>query len=256
MHLPLEPRRRAFRAVLPMLIAGFGSSLLSGCGSLFTGYDADTQFKCRAPAGVQCQSISGVYANSQGGGAAVNAVVPQDTRRAADQAGTLPLPAARNMGAGLPPTYEGAIRSEPTTIRTWVMAYKDLDGDIVDQFYVYMALDSGSWMLEHAQQMVRETYAPVRAPRTAGLPSAGAGLHPTPAAEVTTTATTTPNRRATGQSEQGDDGMERPSTSNGAATAHDPSALIRQIQQTMERAGRPGGAGQSGLGDLSSESTR
>lgn len=208
--------------------AGMGLAL-SGCAGFFTGYDAESQFKCKAPPGVQCQSISGVYANSQGGGSVASPPTTIAGGRAASAAavGTLPLPAARNMGEGQPPTYSGAIRSEPTTLRTWVMAYKDTDGDIVDQTYVYMALDSGHWMIEHAEQLVRESYAPPRPVRAlgAGLPSASTG------APARAAPNETANERSTDAA-----GLAAGKPPADGANAQDPAAIVQRIQEAMRRA--------------------
>ncbi len=226
-----------------ILAAAITTSVLSGCAGFFTGYDADNQFKCKAPPGVQCQSISGVYANAQGGGSGTGPAAPQQGRSTTGSAtGALPMPAARNMGAGQPPTYSGAIRSEPTTIRTWVMSYKDTDGDIVDQTYVYMALDSGHWMIEHAQQLVRDSYAPARPTRAlgTGLPSASTGLPTRPASE--------PNGKA---SVHGLDAAPDIGAGTGTvggseqSNAQDPASIIRKIQDAMRRANQPGSAAPS-----------
>lgn len=40
------------------------SALLSLTGCSFSGYDANSQFACKAPEGVLCSSMSGIYANA------------------------------------------------------------------------------------------------------------------------------------------------------------------------------------------------
>ena len=35
----------------------------------------------------------------------------------------------------------------------------------MDQMYVYVTVDQGRWLVEHAQRRIREGYAPIRAPR-------------------------------------------------------------------------------------------
>lgn len=238
-------RNPLLRGITVVVIAG---GALSGCAGFFNGYDAENQFKCKAPPGVQCQSISGVYANSQGGTSASNQAVPQEGRRATDStSGALPLPAARNMGAGLPPTYSGAIRSEPTTIRTWVMSYKDADGDIVDQFYVYMALDSGHWMIEHAQQLVRDSYAPSRPVRAmgTGLPTAGSGSSANrPTSALPSDAADKVQDTAAGST---------PAEQN---NTQDPASMIQRIQEAMRRASQPGSNPPAGADETSPKPTR
>lgn len=143
------------------------AAMLHGCTNL-SGYDAETDFKCKAPQGVRCQSVSGVYANIKAGNeppsspSATSTSMATAPKSEAVPTVRLPLPAARNMGLGQPPNYMSAIRSEPTVLRTWVMAYRDADGDIVDQSYVYLTLDTGQWLIEHNIALMQETFEPVK----------------------------------------------------------------------------------------------
>ena len=54
------------------------------------------------------------------------------------------------------------IRSQPKILRGWIVPYEDADGDLVGDSYVYIPVDSGRWMVEHARQRIREAYAPAR----------------------------------------------------------------------------------------------
>lgn len=141
------------------------ATMLHGCTNL-SGYDAETDFKCKAPQGVRCQSVSGVYANIKAGNESTSSPVSTSTANATtqrlDAVPRLPLPAARNMGAGQPPNYMSAIRSEPTVLRTWVMTYRDSDGDIVDQSYLYLTMDTGQWLVEHNIALMQEAFEPAK----------------------------------------------------------------------------------------------
>ncbi|MCB0073733.1 MAG: hypothetical protein KDE20_19830, partial [Caldilineaceae bacterium] len=46
------------------ILAALGVVALSGCSSM-SGYDAKTEFACKAPDGILCESITGIYANAQ-----------------------------------------------------------------------------------------------------------------------------------------------------------------------------------------------
>lgn len=212
------------RTTLPALLAAL---VLSGCGSM-SGYDAESEFKCKAPAGVQCQSMSGVYANRKGN--------PEPTKTTTQSGNTGPIPygqlttpAARNMGSGQAPTYWGAIRSEPTTLRTWVMAYRDTDGDVVDQLYVYMATDSGRWLIEHNEQTIRDTFAPARpakSPTRVNL-----GLKRENAPPVAADANEAPSTRFGLEKTDASD-----NTGSGKNAGNDTATVIRQLQESMKGA--------------------
>lgn len=254
-----------FPARLAVLLASaLILSITAGCDT-FSGYDGSSQFHCKAPAGVQCQSLSGVYANSQGGRpAATQQTVPQQADQSSargyggrgrdddtpsySQYPTLSAPAARNMGEqGQPPTFAGVIRSEPTTIRTWVMAYRDVDGDVVDQFYIYMALDSGNWLLQHEEQTIREIYAPAKPTRMLGSGAktdsdAALGKSGNSSAQQQNqSANTQPLRAASANdyglegSETGDLGQERRGAAKPSEGA-DPNSVVRKIQEAMQKA--------------------
>ena len=148
--------------------------LMAGCGNM-SGLGGSEQYGCKAPAGVQCQSVSGNYYNSVRG----------TTRLPAVATGAQPVPsvplmnASLNRRAGVPPDHAVAgaagyepqpLRSSPRILRLWIKPWEDADHDLVDQSYVYVRVDQGKWMLDHVQRQVREAYAPLRAPtRDAGV---------------------------------------------------------------------------------------
>jgi hypothetical protein len=65
----------------------------------------------------------------------------------------------------------GAIRSDPTVVRIWVAPWEDADGDLMDQTYVYLPVDSGRWLIEHNRQRIKREFAPMRAPTTVAAPA-------------------------------------------------------------------------------------
>ena len=142
--------------------------LMAGCGNM-SGLGGSEQYGCRAPAGVQCQSVSGNYYNS----------VRATTRLPASGTGAQRMPSAPLMNtslsrsAGLRPNHAVAgtagfepqpLRSSPRILRLWIKPWEDADHDLVDQSFVYVRVDQGKWMLDHVQRQVREAYAPLRAP--------------------------------------------------------------------------------------------
>lgn len=137
---------------------------LSGCASM-SGYDANTGFSCKAPDGVLCESMSGIYANAQ----AQNLPGQRITHGSSAAASDTPVE-GRVMSK---PIYSGSpIRSSPRVLRIWFAPWEDSDGDLHDQNYVYLQVDSGRWLIEHNRRRIQDAYRPVHAP-AAGLSNAG-----------------------------------------------------------------------------------
>ena len=145
--------------------------LLAGCASI-TGLDASSEYACQAPPGVQCESVSGTYANalhnnlpSQRPQRAPSAA-PASATPATSPAATRATPAAARAPDGTDgaPTVQ-PLRSQPRLLRLWIKPWEDADRDLHDQGYVYVQVDSGRWLVDHAQRQVRDAYAPVRPPR-------------------------------------------------------------------------------------------
>lgn len=157
--------------------------LMAGCGNM-SGLGGSEQYGCKAPAGVQCQSVSGNYYNSVRGTSRLPAV----------GAGGKPVPSAPLIKASLGrranlsmdhATADGAgyepqpLRSSPRILRLWIKPWEDADHDLVDQSYVYVRVDQGKWMLDHVQRQVREAYVPLRAPtKEAGLAASAPSTAP------------------------------------------------------------------------------
>ena len=41
---------------------------------------------------------------------------------------------------------------------------EDYRPDLYDQGYVYVQIDAGQWLIDHAQRQIRDAYAPIRPP--------------------------------------------------------------------------------------------
>ena len=159
-------------------------ALASGCASM-AGVGGTTQYSCKAPEGVKCDSVSGTYHNSvehnlpsqrQGSSktdeaAPVRFDAPGTNRGSAQTAEVSPALATIAVRSGVAPPRAAyapmPLRSPARVLRLWVKPWEDSDGDLVDQFYVYVPVDHGRWLVDHAQRRIRDAYAPVRAPRAA-----------------------------------------------------------------------------------------
>lgn len=146
------------------------ASILGGCGSMTGFTDSGSKFACKAPPGVVCTSVSGVYANAQ-----------QNNLPA--QQGSRPRPAlaahaAPSGGSAFPIAAAGMpIRSQARMLRIWVAPWRDEEDTLHDQSYMYVMVDPGKWLIERSREStVRKTMTrlrPMGQPRTA--PTAGAG---------------------------------------------------------------------------------
>ena len=161
----------------------------SGCASM-AGVGGTSEYSCKAPEGVKCDSVSGTYYNSvennlpsqrQGGRATPrNEATPTrmevlaDGRSVASSAYVTPAlaPFATSSGVALPPAAYTSmpLRSPARVLRLWVKPWEDADGDLMDQVYVYVPVDNGRWLVDHTQRQIRDAYAPIKVPRTAQAP--------------------------------------------------------------------------------------
>lgn len=156
------------RRPIPLAVPVLAACVLGGCANV-TGLDAKSSYSCQAPAGVQCQSMSGVYENSirnnlpsqrpgePAGGRATEAVpmYPQSA-----PGGPRYLTTSLGAGAVAPGT---PLRTGPKVLRLWIKPWEDSDRDLHGESLIYVQVDNGRWMVEHAQHESRQAYAPVRA---------------------------------------------------------------------------------------------
>jgi conjugal transfer pilus assembly protein TraV len=162
---------------------------LGGCVNL-SGLDGTSSHACKAPEGVNCDSVSGTYAN-----ALQNNLPGRRPQAAAPEAPATPvIPAStpsRTTSALATRTSQTTgpnavpLRSSARILRLWFKPWEDADRDLYDQGYVYVQIDSGRWLVEHAQREIREAYAPLRPPPRAA--AASDGREPAAAAPSTTT---------------------------------------------------------------------
>lgn len=175
-----------FTASLRMLMLIGTAAALAACTNL-SGLGAASEFQCKAPEGIPCQSISGVHHNERAGnlpaqrasrGDSLGSAAPatagigkpagMDTTEGGapgETAVAAPgVPLYRKASVAAPerigPGGFGAIRSDPTVIRIWVAPWEDADGDLNDQSYVYMQVDTGRWLIEHNRAQIRREFAP------------------------------------------------------------------------------------------------
>jgi conjugal transfer pilus assembly protein TraV len=158
------------RALTVRTLPVLSALLLAACANM-SGVGGTAEYSCKAPKGVQCDSVSGNYYN-----AIQNNLPGQRQQRRASvssldggPAPTTAPPAAARATAGAPAISDGeSLRSQARVLRLWFKPWEDLDHDLYDQGYVYVQIDGGNWLIDHAQQRIRDAYAPIRPPRASG----------------------------------------------------------------------------------------
>lgn len=139
--------------LLPLALA------ISGCSSMMTGLDGQGSFSCKAPDGISCASLSGVYANAVQNN--LPGQRPQITAGKSADGGQASARLTKNsLLAGDP------LRSAQKVRRVWLAPWEDEDEVLHDQSYFYMVVDAGRWQIEHSRRQASERYRPVMAPRT------------------------------------------------------------------------------------------
>ncbi len=177
----MTPYHRSTRAQLLLAVHApliSASLLLSACTNM-SGLGGKAEYACKAPQGVQCDSVSGNYHNaiqnnlpnlrklppattpSKG-----TTPVSQSIGRYVPAAGatTPDMSASSLSGTSSPLPAAFPLRSQAHVLRLWFKPWEDADHDLYDQGYVYIQVDSGRWLIEHAQQRIRDAYTPVRPP--------------------------------------------------------------------------------------------
>jgi conjugal transfer pilus assembly protein TraV len=160
------------------------AAALAGCANL-SGLGGSSDYGCKAPIGVRCDSVSGTYHN------AIRNNLPSQRRERGDAPSTAPSdlralpqpsPSALTTALSLPPGQDERgpgysptpLRSQPKTLRLWIKAWEDTDHDLNGESLVWVQVDNGRWLVEHVQRKDREMFVPVRPPRNTTAAKAAA----------------------------------------------------------------------------------
>lgn len=211
-HLAANCRSSPRPLRLAALLASTAVLGLGGCASNLSGIGGSPTYACKAPAGAQCTSVSGVYANAgqgarqllgsnasravgsgalgtpiadatshgplvrSGAGAPAPKASPAETRPA-------PAPAPASSATTVAPTAPSgavpaqsaaALRTAPRVLRLWIAPWEDSDGDLHEASTVHVLIDHGRWLIERVRP------AP-RGPRMGVTPPSAPSTAPTSA---------------------------------------------------------------------------
>jgi conjugal transfer pilus assembly protein TraV len=182
---PIRPLR------LAALLAGTAALVLSGCASNLSGVGGTPTYACKAPAGAQCTSVSGVYANAgqgarqllgsdapraagsgalgtpvadatshgpvvrSGAGAPAPKASAVETRPAPAPASGATTVAPTAPSAAVPAQSTAALRIAPRVLRLWIAPWEDSDGDLHEASTVHVLIDHGRWLIERVRPAPR-----------------------------------------------------------------------------------------------------
>ncbi|MCG2583888.1 TraV family lipoprotein [Massilia sp. TS11] len=133
------------------LVAVLAAASLSACVDM-SGLGASSEFACKAPPGVACTSISGVYAN-----AVHNKLPGQSAPAPAPSSGfSTRAPAAMQVATAI--EGPGELRSPGRVLRMWIKPWEDADHDLNDETYVYVQTEGARWRLEAAETRNRDAF--------------------------------------------------------------------------------------------------
>ena len=141
---------------------------LSACANM-AGLDGKSEFACKAPDGVVCTSVSGVYANTLAGtlpdrreGNIHQSTTPDSTTESKPKSPSDPIkPYAAEPPASTAPSSGTPLLSPPRVLRLWLAPWVDEEGDLHDQAYLYVMWHRGEWQLGHTEAAIRKQFAPI-----------------------------------------------------------------------------------------------
>lgn len=144
-----------------------GIAALAGCASTLSGLGGNDKYACKAPDGVLCTSVAGVYSNS-----VQNNLPSQRLEKPPASPATKSTPPGRTVPSAMPAGDGTALRSTPRILRVWIAPWEDTDGDLHEQSFLYVVVDSGRWLIEHKRSAIRNEFAPITPPRqTPAIPA-------------------------------------------------------------------------------------
>ncbi len=146
--------RRAILLLLPTL---------SACVNL-AGLEGKSEFACKAPDGVVCTSVSGVYANALAGALPAQRSQDQAKSTGAETVAGEPKSYGATVSVTSTPAPGTPLLSPPKVLRLWLAPRLDEDGDLHDASFLYVMWHRGEWQIEHTRRQIQRQFMPVSAP--------------------------------------------------------------------------------------------
>jgi conjugal transfer pilus assembly protein TraV len=121
------------------------------CACSATGLDAQKSFSCKAPAGIGCSSLSGVYANALANNLPGSATGKPNT--VYSKPGL-----ANDKVVGEAPATGTPVLSAPTVLRVWIAPWQDENKVLHDQAFLYAVANPGHWQVAHSMKRIANQY--------------------------------------------------------------------------------------------------
>lgn len=193
-------------SVVKFIALAATGALFTGCASTMSGLgESSSSFACKAPEGVTCKSVTGIYSNAAQHNLPAQMSKSKETTAARNEDKSVKLnsyyddkargdqlaqmnPSKASELAKMPaslmttPQSGDPIRSLPLTLRIWLAPWIDADGDLHDQHYVYSTVHNGEWLIEANQSAIKDKYKAVSISKRA----LGLGKTPTANSESST----------------------------------------------------------------------
>ena len=146
--------------------------LLGGCATGLTGIGGSDKLACKAPDGVTCSSLSGVYANALAGNlpglmqkhektsSSFLGISVPESKTSENSLYKSKTSAGSSAIAGETPSSGMPIFTKPEIMRIWVAPWEDAEGDLHDQSYLYVVASEGRWAIEHNERQIMNRYMP------------------------------------------------------------------------------------------------
>lgn len=146
--------------------------ILTGCAG-FSGLDAKTKHSCKAPDGITCTSVSGIYENALIDNLPGQMVTKPHVGQSSQQQTTQPCqgdhcgqvdvisPAKRENNMLIALSSGDPVLIPPVVLRVWIAPWKDAQGDLHDQQYMYTIVKEGDWKLTSMEQRIKSEFKPV-----------------------------------------------------------------------------------------------
>jgi len=171
-----------------LIVLAITNVLFTGCASTMSGLgESSSSPSCKAPVGVSCTSVTGIYANAAQLNlpALIQAKTVSETvsDKTSDKTAKSPSyygdkqvslnPTRWVESNKMPPIAMNTpqsgdpIRSQPLTLRIWLAPWIDAEGDLHDQRYIYTTVHNGEWLIEANQAAIKDKYKAVSISRRA-----------------------------------------------------------------------------------------
>lgn len=148
------------------------SAVLAGCS--FSGLDSRGNFACKAPDGVLCESMSGIYANASLNNLPSQRIKHATTNQSKNAVDVTPQNVTRVQSVPgslfTTPLYSGIpLYRDTSKLRVWIAPWEGADKTLYDQSYMYLVLNDGDWLIQHNNSIIQSAYAPVNPPVQSAL---------------------------------------------------------------------------------------